>query len=126
MVATERFKNVLETQFKDKINDIPFGRLAEPQEIAQLVTFLASDQSQYITGQIIGIVGKIGCGKSTLVNLLLRLYNVEPNTMFIDDVDIMDLDVKHLRENITFVPQDNFLFGTKIKDNIEILIEKDN
>lgn len=57
MVGTERFKNVLETQFKDKINDIPFGRLADPQEIAQLVTFLASDQSQYITGQIIGIDG---------------------------------------------------------------------
>ena len=57
MVGTERFKKVLETQFKEKINDIPFGRLAEPQEIAQLVTFLASDQSQYITGQIIGIDG---------------------------------------------------------------------
>ena len=57
MVGTERFKNVLETQFKEKINDIPFGLLAEPQEIAQLVTFLASDQSQYITGQIIGIDG---------------------------------------------------------------------
>jgi ATP-binding cassette subfamily B protein len=69
-------------------------------------------------GEKIGIIGKTGSGKTTIVDLLLRMYNVEEGQLFIDDIDIMDLDVKHLRENITFVPQDNFLFGTKIKDNI--------
>lgn len=57
MVGSERFKAVLEEKFAQKINDIPFGRLADPEEVAQLCLFLASDQSQYVTGQIIGIDG---------------------------------------------------------------------
>ena len=57
MVGSERFKAVLEEKFAQKINDIPFGRLAEPEEVANLCLFLASDQSSYLTGQIIGIDG---------------------------------------------------------------------
>lgn len=57
MVASERFKAVLEEKFAQKINDVPFGRLAEPNEVAELCLFLASDQSSYLTGQIIGIDG---------------------------------------------------------------------
>ena len=57
MVGSERFKAVLEEKFSQKINDVPFGRLAEPEEVAELCLFLASDQSKYITGQIIGIDG---------------------------------------------------------------------
>lgn len=57
MVGSERFKAVLEEKFAKKINDIPFGRLAEPEEVAKLCLFLASDQSSYVTGQIIGIDG---------------------------------------------------------------------
>lgn len=57
MVGSDRFRAVLEEKFAQKINDIPFGRLAEPDEVANLCLFLASDQSKYITGQIIGIDG---------------------------------------------------------------------
>lgn len=57
MVGSERFKAVLEEKFAQKINDIPFGRLAEPEEIANLCLFLASDQSAYMTGQILGVDG---------------------------------------------------------------------
>lgn len=57
MVESERFKAVLAEKFAQKINDVPFGRLAEPDEVAGLCLFLASDQSSYITGQIIGIDG---------------------------------------------------------------------
>lgn len=57
MVGSERFKAVLEEKFAQKINDVPFGRLAEPEEVANLCLFLASDQSSYLTGQIIGIDG---------------------------------------------------------------------
>lgn len=57
MVGSDRFKAVLEEKFAQKINDIPFGRLAEPDEVANLCLFLASDHSKYITGQIIGIDG---------------------------------------------------------------------
>ena len=57
MVGSERFKAVLEEKFAQKINDIPFGRLATPEEVANLCLFLASDNSSYLTGQIIGIDG---------------------------------------------------------------------
>lgn len=57
MVGSERFKAVLQEKFAQKINDIPFGRLAEPEEVAQLCLFLASDSSSYMTGQIIGVDG---------------------------------------------------------------------
>ncbi len=57
MVGTERFVNVFEEKFKDKIDNIGMGRLAEPSEIADLCVFLASDMSKYVTGQIIGIDG---------------------------------------------------------------------
>jgi len=57
MVGSERFKAVLSEKFSQKINDIPFGRLAEPIEIANTCLFLASDASAYITGQVIGVDG---------------------------------------------------------------------
>ncbi|MBR3227680.1 MAG: ABC transporter ATP-binding protein [Erysipelotrichaceae bacterium] len=69
-------------------------------------------------GEMIGIVGKIGSGKTTLVNSLLRLYNIEKGRIFIDDVDIMDLNIANLRDNIAYVPQDNFLFSDNIRNNI--------
>lgn len=69
-------------------------------------------------GETIGIVGKIGCGKSTLVNMLFRLYNVNENTLFIDGYDIMHLPIKMVRENIGYCPQDNFLFSDSVRNNI--------
>ena len=69
-------------------------------------------------GETIGIVGKIGCGKSTLVNMLFRLYNVEEGTLFIDGYDIMKLPIKTVRECIGYAPQDNFLFSDTIRKNI--------
>ena len=74
-------------------------------------------------GQTIGIVGKIGCGKTTLVNVLLRIYNLEPGTLFIDGHDIMDLDIANLRSHIAYVPQDNFLFSDTIEHNINFGLE---
>ena len=69
-------------------------------------------------GETIGVVGKIGSGKTTLVNSLLRLYNLEKGTLFIDDKDIMDCSIKSVRKAIGYVPQDNFLFSDKVKNNI--------
>ena len=57
MVGTERFKAVLEEKFSQKINDIPFGRLAEPDDIANAALYLASDISSYVTGQVLGVDG---------------------------------------------------------------------
>lgn len=74
-------------------------------------------------GENVGIVGKIGSGKTTLVNTLLHLYNVEKGKVFIDGHDIMDCDIDSIRKAIGYVPQDNFLFSDKVKNNIAFSCE---
>lgn len=69
-------------------------------------------------GETVGIIGKIGCGKSTLVNMLFRLYNVEKGSLYIDNYDIMDLPIKLVRNCIGYAPQDNFLFSDTVRKNI--------
>lgn len=69
-------------------------------------------------GELIGVVGKIGSGKTSLVNALLHLYNVEDGQIYIDELDIMDIRIANLRENIAYVPQDNFLFSDSVQNNI--------
>lgn len=71
-------------------------------------------------GQTLGIIGTIGSGKTTLMNLLLRLYQVPNNKIFIDGVDINELDLTMLRDSISYITQDNFLFSTTIKENIRL------
>ena len=82
------------------------------------VTSLSNISLKINKGETIGIVGKIGCGKTTLVNVLLRLYNVEKETIFIDGIDLMKMPIKLLRDSIGYVPQDNFLFSDKVGNNI--------
>ena len=69
-------------------------------------------------GTTLAIIGRTGNGKSTLVNLLLHLYNTKPGMLFIDGKDINTIPLKTLRENIGYVPQDNFLFSDTIAHNI--------
>lgn len=77
-------------------------------------------------GEKVGVVGRIGSGKTTLVNSLLRSYNVDPNSVLIDGNDIMDVTLHSLRHNIAYVPQDNFLFSDSIKNNITFGDEEEN
>jgi ATP-binding cassette subfamily B multidrug efflux pump len=69
-------------------------------------------------GESLGIIGRTGCGKTTLVDSLLRIYNVNPDQVFIDDIDVMKIKVENLRKAIAYVPQDNFLFSDTIANNI--------
>lgn len=69
-------------------------------------------------GTSLAIVGKVGSGKSTLVHLLVRLYNPPQGTVFIDGRDISEIPLQVLRGHIGIVPQDQFLFSTTIRDNI--------
>ena len=71
-------------------------------------------------GETLGIIGTIGSGKTTLMNLLLRLYPVSNGKIFIGGQDINDLDLAKLRNSISYITQDNFLFSTTIKDNISL------
>ena len=69
-------------------------------------------------GENIGLVGKTGSGKTTLVDLILRTYNVADGTLFIDGHDVNDVQIRSLREACAYVPQDNFLFSDTIENNI--------
>ncbi|MEE9289037.1 MAG: ABC transporter ATP-binding protein [Bacteroidota bacterium] len=70
------------------------------------------------SGMTIAIVGYTGCGKTSLVNLIPRLYDVAQGQIFIDDIDIRQIPLEVLRSNIGFVPQETFLFSDTIKENI--------
>jgi ATP-binding cassette subfamily B protein len=69
-------------------------------------------------GEMVAIVGPIGCGKSTLANALTRLLNIESGQLFLDGLDITQLELTDLRTAIAYVPQDSFLFSTTIANNI--------
>lgn len=71
-------------------------------------------------GETLGIIGTIGSGKTTLMNLLLRLYTVENGKIFIDGKDINEIPLKQLRDSIVYITQDNFLFSTTLKENINL------
>ena len=69
-------------------------------------------------GEIIGVVGMVGSGKSTLVNVLTRLYNVNEGQIFIDNKDIMDIKIDSIRKHVALSPQDSFLFANSVKENV--------
>lgn len=66
----------------------------------------------------IALVGHSGCGKSTIANLLLRMYDINEGTLLIDGKDIREYNVKELRNQIGIVMQEPLLFNTTIKENI--------
>ena len=69
-------------------------------------------------GESVGIVGKTGAGKTALVDLLLRTYNVADGTLFVDGLDVNTLSIRSVRAACAYVPQDNFLFSDTIAHNI--------
>lgn len=75
-------------------------------------------------GETLGIIGTIGSGKTTLMNLLTKLYNIPDGKIKIDGKDINEIDIETLRENICYITQDNFLFSSTLKDNISLFKEE--
>ena len=113
------------TAFKDVKGEITFKNLTfsyknESEPALKDVSFTIKP------GETIGVVGKIGSGKSSLATLLLRLYNFDEGKIFVDGVDLMKADITSLRENIAYAPQDNFLFSDSISNNIAFSSEDVN
>ena len=77
-------------------------------------------------GENVGIIGKTGSGKTTLVDLILRTYNVPDGALFVDGHDVNDITIKSLRDFCAYVPQDNFLFSDTIEKNIAFASDGDN
>lgn len=108
----------------------------QPDEPAEPVPFHGEMEARHLTfgwgevptlqdisfrvpaGGTLGITGRTGCGKTTLVQLLSRLVDPPPGTVFVDGQDIRDLPLDHLRKHIGVVPQDTFLFSETVAQNI--------
>lgn len=97
-----------EIELRDLSFRYPDGELDALEHIS--VTIRAGEQ--------VGLVGRTGSGKTTLVDLLLRTYNVPDGSLFIDGQDVNDLSISSVRAACAYVPQDNFLFSDTIAHNI--------
>jgi len=75
-------------------------------------------------GESVGIVGKTGSGKTTIVDLILRTYNVPDGTVFVDGHDVNDVSIRSVRSASAYVPQDNFLFSDTIENNISFAYDE--
>ena len=76
-------------------------------------------------GQTLALVGSTGSGKSTLLDLIQRLFDPPPGTVFIDGIDVRDLPLGQLRAAIGYVPQEPFLFSTTLRDNVAFGLAED-
>lgn len=76
-----------------------------------------------LPGENVGLIGKTGSGKTTLVDLIMRTYNVPDGCLFVDDTDVNDITIQSLRKHISYVPQDNFLFSVTIAENISFAVD---
>jgi len=78
------------------------------------------------SGKTLAILGKTGSGKSTIINLISRLYDIDSGQILIDNIPIKNINLKNLRESIGFVPQDSFLFSDTVANNIRFGNEEAN
>ena len=95
-----------------EFRDLTFSYPGDGPEVLKDLSFTIR------AGESIGIVGRTGAGKTTLVDLLLRTYNVPEGTVFLDGQDITTIPIRAVRDNAAYVPQDNFLFSDTIANNI--------
>lgn len=110
--------DVEELQGNIEFNGLTFTHLGQEESV------LRDIRLKVPAGSTLAIIGRTGNGKSTLVNLLLRLYRTQPGMILLDGNDIGRIPLKTLRENIAYVPQDNFLFSDTLKANIAFGTEK--
>ena len=112
-IPIEERKKIDNVKGKVEFDHVSFAFPDDPNQRALVdISFKAEP------GQTVGILGETGSGKSTLVNLISRFFDPTEGRVLIDDVDIREWNVLDLRENITVVMQDVFLFSDTIKSNI--------
>ncbi len=95
-----------------EFKDLTFKYPGSETEVLKNVSFRIN------AGESVGIVGRTGSGKTTLVDLILRTYNVPDGTLFVDGQDVNTITIESVRRNAAYVPQDNFLFSDTIENNI--------
>ena len=120
-----------EPEVVDRPNAVPLDRVRGEIEFRDL-TFRYPDGEFDVldhvsfkinAGENVGLVGKTGAGKTTIVDLILRTYNVPDGTLFIDGHDVNDVTIHSLRAGCAYVPQDNYLFSETIEENISFALD---
>ncbi|MDD5486311.1 MAG: ABC transporter ATP-binding protein, partial [Dehalococcoidales bacterium] len=135
LVSAQRINDVLETPLSiiDPESPIVFGRSGKSRLEFQNVGFRYPDADEYVLkdlsftalpGQTTAIVGSTGSGKSTLIDLIPRFYDVTEGRILINNIDIRDVTQHDLRERIGYIPQKSVLFSGTIESNISYGNEK--
>ena len=128
-VSLERVEEILrnEPKIKDKNNPVKITKPIRGKLKAKKLSVKYEDSSRKILnkisfeiqpGEIVALVGPVGCGKTTLARALGRMIEIEGGTLFIDDYDVTDLKLKELRSHIALVPQEGYLFTETLTENI--------
>ena len=112
--------DIQEAQGKIEFRNLTFRHNLGEYDALKNVSFTIN------AGENVGIIGKTGAGKTTLVDLIMRNYNVADGTLFIDDKDVNDITIKSLRDFVAYVPQDNFLFSDTIAANIAFSLNEND
>ena len=112
VVDKDGAKDIANVKGKIEFRNLHFKHFTGDFEALQGVSFTIE------AGENVGIIGRTGAGKTTLVDLLLRNYNVADGCLFVDDTDVNNVTIASLRKHISYVPQDNFLFSDTIANNI--------
>lgn len=128
--SAARINEVLETEpsVKEKTKDYISIKENSPKVEFKNVSFGYSSGKDVLTdisfkierGQTVGIIGTTGCGKSTLVNLIPRFYNVNSGSVLVDGVDVREYPFAQLREPIGIVPQKSVLFSGTVRENLSL------
>ncbi len=126
--SLRRVSELLDAQIHviDRDGAVDAGRLSGKIEVKNLTFRYPGADYDALTGlsfcieagESVGVVGKTGSGKTTVIDLLLRTYNVPDGTVFLDGKDVNGLTIESVRRNAAYVPQDNFLFSDTIQNNI--------
>ena len=103
---------------KNKTKDIIFKNVSFEYDQTGIKIF-NSFNLKIEEGKTLGIVGKVGSGKTSLLDLISRIYDPSSGVIFIGDKNLKSLELNELRKNISYVPQNNFLFSESIQKNIE-------
>ena len=129
-VSLERVEELLnhEPTIKDKDNTININKPVSGKLEARDLSISYEDSPRKILdkisfeispGEIVALVGPVGCGKTTLARALGRMIKIDKGTLFLDDIDVIDLKLKELRSNIALVPQEGYLFTETLSENIK-------
>ena len=128
MVSTSRIFKILETESTIIDNGLLCPRSVKGKIIFKNVNFSYIQDQQVIfdlnlniaAGQTLAIVGPTGAGKSSIINLISRFYEFDDGSITIDDMDIRNIKINSLRNFISVVPQDVFLFAASIYENVTL------